>query len=187
MTTTPGAKSARAHLVRNLLAPALLVLTQDDRASTSSMINTPVRLAGTRSAPEIRWRAAGGACVRRRSADLVAEAVEFAVDAPMAQVGVSVARRRIRARTPAGMAGRPGRVCGMVQRRRKRCRCQRRIVDAVNRRSAAATGGRESDEGDQGSIGSVAPWPRSVALQHGRLMTQDEISLAASEQVRSTI
>jgi len=51
-------------------------------------------------------------------ADPVAESGELAVDAPVPQWGSSVARRTIIARTPAGMAGRPGRVCGVVQRRR---------------------------------------------------------------------
>jgi hypothetical protein len=39
----------------------------------------------------------------------------------------------------------------------------------------AATGGQESAEGGyHGSIGPADPWPRSVALQNGQLITQDE-------------
>jgi hypothetical protein len=35
--------------------------------------------------------------------------------------------------------------------------------------------GQQSTEGgDHGSIGPADPWPRSVALQDGQLMTQDE-------------
>jgi hypothetical protein len=45
-------------------------------------------------------------------ADLVAESGELAVDAA---IPPSVARCRIRARTPAGMAGRPGRTGGLVR------------------------------------------------------------------------
>jgi hypothetical protein len=48
-------------------------------------------------------------------------------------VGFSVARRTIRARTPAGIAGLPGEMPGVVQRRRTSCRCQRRIVAGVTR------------------------------------------------------
>jgi hypothetical protein len=66
-------------------------------------------------------------------AGLVAESGEFAVDAPIPQVGFSVVKRTIRVRTPAGMARRPGRVYGVVQRRRTRWRCQRRIVAGVTR------------------------------------------------------
>ena len=47
------------------------------------------------------------------------------------QVGFSVARRRTRARRPAGMAGRPGRVGVVVQRRAISWRCQRRMVAGV--------------------------------------------------------
>jgi hypothetical protein len=54
-------------------------------------------------------------------ADLVAESGQFAVDALVAQVGFSVARRRTRARTP-------GRACWMVQRLVTSRRCQRKIV-----------------------------------------------------------
>ncbi len=64
-------------------------------------------------------------------ADLVAESGEFAVDAPIPPGGILVARRTVRARTPAGMVGRPARMGGVVQRRRTRCRCQRRIVAGV--------------------------------------------------------
>jgi hypothetical protein len=46
------------------------------------------------------------------AADLEAESGEFAVDAAIPRVGFSVARRTVRARTTAGIAGRPGRVYG---------------------------------------------------------------------------
>jgi hypothetical protein len=66
-------------------------------------------------------------------ADVVAESGEFAVDVRYPQVGFSVARRTIRARMPAGIAGLPGEMPGVVQRRRTSCRCQRRIVAGVTR------------------------------------------------------
>jgi len=64
---------------------------------------------------------------------VVAESDELTVHAPIPPGGISVARRTVRARTPVGMAGRPARVFGVVQRRRTRWRCQRRIVAGVIR------------------------------------------------------
>jgi hypothetical protein len=44
-----------------------------------------------------------------------------------------------------------------------------------DQQSAAVTRGQQPGEGgDHGSIGPADPWPRSVALQNGQLMTQEE-------------
>lgn len=53
------------------------------------------------------------------------------MDAPVSQVGFSAARRRTSARTPAGMTGRPGRVCWPIQRLAMSWRCLRKIVEGV--------------------------------------------------------
>jgi hypothetical protein len=52
-------------------------------------------------------------------ADLVAESGELPWRRRYPQRGFSVARRTISARTPAGMAGRPGRMWAVIQRRRR--------------------------------------------------------------------
>ena len=44
-----------------------------------------------------------------------------------------------------------------------------------DQQSAAAMSGQQTAEGgDRGSVGPADPWPWSVALQRGHVMTQDE-------------
>ena len=95
--------------------------------------------------------------------------------AAIPQVGFSVARRRISARTPAGMAGRPGRTGGVVQRRVTSCRCQRRMVEGVtispSRRRAGSSRARAAM---RARSAQRHPRPWCAPLQHRELMAQDE-------------
>src|SRR6266498_3741669 len=67
----------------------------------------------------------------RARRDLDAEADQFALDPPVPQAGFSRASRTTSSRTAAGVAGRPGRLCGYVQRRATSSRCQRSRVPGV--------------------------------------------------------
>jgi hypothetical protein len=78
------------------------------------------------------------------------------------QVGFSAARRRTRARRPAGMAGRPGGLGVVVQRRVTSWRCQRRIVAGVT--------SSPRRRGVGSSRVSAAIRARSVQLILGRLV-----------------
>ena len=72
---------------------------------------------------------------RRRSGSRGRQVRRGCVGTPMSvpHVKFSVARRTIRARRPAGMAGRPGWVGWVVQRQATSWRCQRRMVAGVTR------------------------------------------------------
>ena len=104
--------------------------------------------------------------------------------------GFCVARRRTRARKPAGMAGRPGPAAGLVQRRAMSVRCQRRIVDGVTSRPRRRRAGS--------SRARAAITARSVQLIRGRGMrrwstaswwrrTRISISLVVSDLMLSAV
>lgn len=126
----------------------------------------------------------------RRGADLIAETGKLAVDPSVSPGGFSVARRMTRARTPAGMAGRPGRAGWVVQRRATSCRCQRRIVDGVT------SSPRRRRTGSSRVRAAIRA--RSVQLICGRGVrrrstaswwrrTKISISFVVSDRARSTI
>ena len=90
-------------------------------------------------------------------------------------VGFSVARRTIRARRPAAMAGRPGRTGCVVQRRVISWRCQRRTVAGVTSSPRRRRTGEQSGEGgDQGAVGPGHSRARCAPLEHGELVAQDQ-------------
>ena len=92
--------------------------------------------------------------------DVVAEADEFAVDATVAPVGFSAARRSVSSRSTAEVDGRPGRRCGWVQCRTMRRRCQRNSVSGVTNHPARL---------GRGSAAAIAPSKlRSVSVNLGR-------------------
>jgi hypothetical protein len=91
------------------------------------------------------------------------------------QVGFSVARRTIRARRLAGMAGRPGRTGWVVQRRATSWRCQRRMVAGVTSSPRRRWTGEQSGEGgDQGAVGPRYSRAWRAPLEHGELVAQDQ-------------
>jgi hypothetical protein len=106
------------------------------------------------------------------------------------QVGFSVARRSASARSPAGMAGRPGGRWWVVQRRATSRWCQRRIVAGVtsspirrwrgSRRTRAAVNARSAQ--DSRGRGALR-WSTASCWRSTRIST----SLAAPERVSSTI
>jgi hypothetical protein len=123
-------------------------------------------------------------------ADLVAEAGELAVHAPVPQVGFSVARRAVSARSPAGMGGRPGRRWLVVQRCATSRWCQRRIVAGVTRKpirrwrgsrwTSAAIIARSAQD-----IRGLGVWRRSTASWWRT--TTISTSLSAVDRVSRTI
>jgi hypothetical protein len=70
---------------------------------------------------------------------------------------------------------RPGRVCGVVQRRRTTCRCQRRIAAGVIRDAWRRRGGsnRATAALTARSL-QLGPRPGRALLQHGQLMARDD-------------
>ena len=91
------------------------------------------------------------------------------------QVGFSVARRTIRARRPAGIAGRPGRVGFVVQRRATSWRCQRRIVAGVTSSPRRRrTGSSRVRAAISARSAQRQPWARRASSEHGELVAQDE-------------
>jgi hypothetical protein len=73
------------------------------------------------------------------------------------------------------MAGRPGLVGWVVQRRVISWRCQRRIVVWGDEQAEASAGREQSGEGgDQGAIGPAHPGARRASLEHGQLVAQDK-------------
>jgi hypothetical protein len=106
------------------------------------------------------------------------------------QVGFSVARCSANARSPAGMAGRPGERWWVVQRRATSRWCQRRIVAGVtsspirrwrgSRRARATVNARSAQ--DSRGRGALR-WSTASCWRSTRIST----SLAAPERVSSTI
>jgi hypothetical protein len=125
-----------------------------------------------------------------RGADLVAEAGEFAVDASVSPRRILGGQADPQGAHAAGMAGRPGRVGWVVQRRATSRRCQRKTVaGAMSRprrwrtgssrvRAAIRARSVQVIRGRGVRRRSTASWWRSTSIS---------TSLVVSDRVRSTI